>query len=186
MRLKTFNLKWLALVAGILIILSGCADDKKTEEVAQITGTSSEVVKNAESSYDSSKRLLKSPMFELTLLSTEMKKDIDGNDSWYIYATIKNLSKESMTPDSVWNTYLKFSDKEKADEALYQQVLPKKDLDGSEYKKAIDNMSKEIKPNESLKIGAFYALPKDRSVFLSVLNEEMVVFHTEKLDIPFK
>ncbi|MEG0551870.1 MAG: DUF5067 domain-containing protein, partial [Vagococcus sp.] len=144
------------------------------------------VVKDSESSYDSSKRVLKSPTFELTFLSAELKKDIDGNDSWYVYANIKNLSKESITPDSIWNAYLKFSDKEKSDEALYQQVLPKKDLDGSEYKTAIDNMSKEIKPNETIKVGAFYALPKDKSIFLSVINEDMTVFHTEELSIPFK
>ncbi|MEG0267119.1 MAG: hypothetical protein RR659_05685, partial [Bacilli bacterium] len=60
MKTKKLNLKVLAVIAVSLTTLSGCTENKKSEEVTPAKEASSGVVKDSESSYDSSKRVLKS------------------------------------------------------------------------------------------------------------------------------
>ena len=179
---KSFSVSLLSL-----FLLGACSSNEKKETSdSSSKAVSSEVVKAKDVSFQPKNHQLITPTFELTLLTTELKKDIDGKDSWFIYAEMENKSKETILPETEWNTYIRFSDEEKGTESLYPHVLPKKDLDGSEYKTAIDNMSKELKANQQVKIGGLYALPEDKEVYLSVYDKEMNVFHSEKLKIPMK
>lgn len=61
------------------------------------------------------------------------------------------------------------------EEPLYPTVLTKKDLNDSTFKKEIDRMSKEVKPNETVKVGQFFTVPNDK-IKIQLLDD-----HFEKL-----
>jgi hypothetical protein len=181
-----------AFLLVLSLILVSCSNTPKKEVETKNSSklskvTESEVFtsknKSSEIKYDSKSRTIESDTFKLQLKEVSKKEDIDGKKSWFIFAEITNLSEEVFLPEVIWNTHLRFSENKDGLDSLYSNVLPKKDLDGSDYKTAIDNMSKEIKPHESAQVGSLYNLPTDGNVYQSILDNDMAPIYISMLKL---
>lgn len=183
----TFSGAFLLIFILLLVACTKVDEPKETKKAEQ--GIELTEIKSEDSPvksdilFVSETQEISSSNFNIKFIKSEEKQDIDSKDSWFIYADITNLSEESIYPEAVWNTYLRFSDSEDGFENLYQNVLPKKDLDGSDYKTAVDNMSKELQTKETLRIGSFYNLPEDKKIYLSIMNDDMEVFYQGEIKL---
>ncbi|MGO2083277.1 DUF5067 domain-containing protein [Vagococcus sp.] len=127
-------------------------------------------------SYSPQKKQFKGPGFEVTFLKSEGHEDIYEREGLFVHSEIKNTSKKAITPESIYNQHILFMAlTNDLEEPLYPTVLTKKDLNDSTFKKEIDRMSKEVKPNETVKVGQFFTVPNDK-IKIQLLDD-----HFEKL-----
>lgn len=94
---------------------------------------------------------------QIKFLSYEHKVDIEGQDGLFIFAEITNTSEAISYPETVWRTHVVVVEAgSQTGDGVYSAVLTKKELAGSAYKTAIDQLSLPLAPGESSVVGFFY------------------------------
>lgn len=157
---------------------------KKTDTTDTHKVNYSESKTSGKTTFQRSKSLLIAPDCEIKIEQSNVLEDIDGREGIFIVAEFKNTSKKNVIPSVLWNTYLRFTEKEDETNLLYKASLSLENSDKDDYVVPIINMSSEVKPDESKQIGIFYSLPEKKKVSLIVCNETGEEFYSEAF--PYK